>query len=110
MAVIKTEGQTFEVADGTRLTIAIEQQGIDILHRCGGFARCTTCRVTFNQGEPTGYHPNEQKKLEEKGDMDEYRLSCHILCTGEMDVNVLQTMTSTGLDDPGPELSPDIPE
>ena len=110
MATITADGKTFEATDGTRLNIAIKKTGgIDILHRCGGHAKCTTCRITFNSGEPEDMHPNEKAKLEDKGDMGEYRLSCHILCAGTMDVNVLQTMTNTGLDDPGPELSPEIP-
>ena len=111
MATVIADGKSFEAPDGMRLNIAIEQiGGIDILHRCGGKAKCTTCRVTFNSGEPADYHPREKAKLEDKGDLGDYRLSCHILCDGEMDVNVLQTVTNTGLDDPGPELSPEIPE
>ncbi len=114
MATITVQGETFEaqsfeVADGTRLVKAIKGQGIDILHRCGGYAKCTTCRVTFNGGEPDTYTVGEKSKLEDKGDLGDYRLSCQILCEGEMDVTVLMTMTSTGLDDPGPELADEIP-
>ncbi len=111
MATIIADGKSFEAPDGTKLNTAIEQiGGIDILHRCGGKAKCTTCRITFNSGEPDDFHPREKEKLEDKGDLGEYRLSCHILCEGTMDVNVLQTVTNTGLDDPGPELTPEIPE
>ena len=39
------ETTTFETPAGTKLVLAIEDAGIDILHRCGGNARCTTCRV-----------------------------------------------------------------
>lgn len=114
MAVITAQGatfetQSFEVADGTRLVKAIEGQGIDILHRCGGYAKCTTCRVSFNSGEPEAYTNGEKSKLEDKGDLGNYRLSCQILCEGEMDVEVLMTMTSSGLGDPGPELADEIP-
>ena len=35
-----------------RLVRAIEGNGVDILHRGGGNARCTTCRVQFFAGEP----------------------------------------------------------
>ena len=39
------------VDDGMRLVNAIEQRaGVDILHACGGNARCTTCRVSFVAG------------------------------------------------------------
>ena len=42
-----------EVASGKRLVLAIEQDAkVDVLHACGGNARCTTCRVEFIEGEP----------------------------------------------------------
>ncbi len=40
-----------EVAEGKRLVLAIEQDAkVDVLHACGGNARCTTCRVEFVDG------------------------------------------------------------
>ncbi|MCZ7669719.1 MAG: (2Fe-2S)-binding protein [Chloroflexi bacterium] len=110
MAQITADGKKFEVADGTRLVNAIEDNGIDILHRCGGNARCTTCRVTFNSGEPEHYHPREKAKLESEGSLGEFRLSCHILCAGEMDVNVINHLSTSGLEDPGPRVADEIPE
>jgi ferredoxin len=115
MATITARGQefeakTFEAPDGQRLVLAIEEAGIPILHRCGGKARCTTCRVTFNEGEPASYHWREKEKLEREGKLGEFRLSCHILCEGEMDVNVLKNMYNTDVSDPGPEPAPEIPE
>ena len=110
MATITAAGKTFEAEDGKRLVLAIEDAGIDILHRCGGYARCTTCRVSFNSGEPDSYHPNEKEKLESSGDIGTFRLSCHILCEGEMDVDVLMTLSSSGMDDPGSRPSDQIPE
>ena len=45
MATVEAVGiKTFEVEEGRRLVLALEDAGIDILHRCGGNARCTTCR------------------------------------------------------------------
>jgi ferredoxin len=36
---------TFAVEEGKRLVLAIEgDAGVDILHRCGSYVRCTTCR------------------------------------------------------------------
>ena len=54
MPKLTVEGYgTFEVAAGKRLVNAIEQDAkVDILHACGGNARCTTCRVEFVDGEP----------------------------------------------------------
>ncbi|MGB1249344.1 MAG: 2Fe-2S iron-sulfur cluster-binding protein [Candidatus Promineifilaceae bacterium] len=100
------ETKTFEVADGTRLTNAIKAQGIDILHRCGGYGKCTTCRVSFSAGEPADMTEAEATKLAGKSD---FRLSCQLTCSGDMAVEVLRTMTSTGLDDAGPDLSADVP-
>jgi ferredoxin len=111
MANITAAGQTFTAEDGTRLVNAIEDAGIDILHRCGGFARCTTCRVTFNSGEPETYHPRERAKLESGGKLGEFRLSCHILCEGDMDVNPLMRLSEMdGMDDAGPRVADEIPE
>ena len=41
-----------EVVNGKRLVLAIEDTGVKIGHRCGGNAKCTTCRVEFISGEP----------------------------------------------------------
>ena len=46
MPTVTVEGEkAFEVPAGTKLVLAVEDAGIDILHRCGGNAKCTTCRV-----------------------------------------------------------------
>src|SRR5947208_550777 len=43
-----------EVESGKRLVLAIEQDAhVDVLHACGGNARCTTCRVEFIAGKPS---------------------------------------------------------
>ena len=44
MPKLTVEGfNAVEVEDGKRLVLAIEQDaGVDILHACGGNARCTT--------------------------------------------------------------------
>ncbi len=54
MPRIEVEGAgTFDVEEGKRLVLAIkEDAGVDILHRCGAYAKCTTCRVEFLEGEP----------------------------------------------------------
>lgn len=98
----------FDVAEGTRLVNAIEQNGVDILHRCGGYARCTTCRVSFESGEPTEMTSAEHEKLIESKLLGEARLSCQILCSQDMSVTPLMTITSTGLPDPGPTPNSEI--
>ena len=53
MPTINIDGiDACEVAEGQRLVLAIEGCSVDIGHRCGGHARCTTCRVRFIDGEP----------------------------------------------------------
>ena len=52
MPTVTVEGEkSFEVENGKKLVLAIEDAGIDILHRCGGNARCTTCRVQILAGD-----------------------------------------------------------
>ena len=69
MPTLTVEGSgTFEVPDGKRLVLALEQDaGIDVLHACGGNARCTTCRVEFIDGEPSKMTAAEKSVLEARG-------------------------------------------
>lgn len=91
---------TFEVPKGKRLVRAIEGSGVDILHRCGGFARCTTCRVEFIEGEPQKRTVAERDKLKEKGEAG-IRLSCQCLVEADMSLRVINTLESSGLESPG---------
>ena len=46
MPKIEVDGiKTIDAEVGKKLVLAIEDGGVDISHRCGGNARCTTCRV-----------------------------------------------------------------
>jgi ferredoxin len=93
---------TIEVADGRRLVLAIEQDAkIDIMHACGGFARCTTCRVEFLDGEPTKMTAAEKERLAAKG-LTGVRLSCQILCDHDMSVRPVMRLAGSGRPDPGP--------
>ena len=110
MATIIIDGQNFAVEDGTRLINGIEDAGIDILHRCGGNAKCVTCKITFNSGEPDTYHPNEQAKLEDGNNMGDFRLACQISCAGDMDVNVLMRLSDMEkMDSAGSRCADEIP-
>ncbi len=100
---------TFEVEEGKRLVLAIEEDaGVDILHRCGAYAKCTTCRVEFLEGEPASMTGAEREVLESRNLLGEVRLSCQSLCDHDMKVRVLMTVTSTGLDGPGNKPEPEI--
>lgn len=101
-------GGVFEATPQTRLVRAIEENGVDILHRCGGFARCTTCRVEFLAGEPEQMTVAERARLEERGLLGAVRLSCQILCDHDMRVRVVNRLSTSGLPDPGPEPAAEI--
>ena len=102
MANIQVEGKDGIEADaGMRLVTALETNGVDILHRCGGYARCTTCRVEFISGEPETMTQAEKDKLIERELYGKARLSCQILCDHDMSVRVLMTLANSGLPDPG---------
>lgn len=96
------------VAPGTRLVNAIEQTaGVDILHACGGNARCTTCRVQFTAGEPARITKAERAKLDEKG-LTGVRLACQITCDEDMSLAVLMRLEGSGRPDPGRTPDPAI--
>jgi ferredoxin len=94
-------GSTVDVADGRRLVLGIEQDAhFDILHACGGFARCTTCRVEFVEGEPKPMTKAEKAVLEARG-LTGVRLSCQILCDHDMTVRPVMRLSTSGRPDPG---------
>ncbi len=93
---------TFEVDDGTRLVLALERNGVDILHKCGGWAKCTTCRVSFESGEPSDKTPAEAE-IAENRDLGDARLSCQILAEGEMVLTAAMTLSTSDFDDAGDE-------
>ncbi len=94
---------TFEVEKGTRLVLALKENGGDPLHRCGGNARCTTCRVEFLEGEPEIMTEAEKIKLEAQGNLGKFRLSCQCSVEQDMRVKVLMPFGESNLDDPGPQ-------
>jgi ferredoxin len=102
MAKLTVEGfDTVEVPDGKRLVLAVEQDAhVDILHACGGNARCTTCRVEFISGEPPTMTAAERLVLAAKGVVNA-RLSCQILCDHDMTIRAISRLTGSGRPDPG---------
>jgi ferredoxin len=95
MPKLTVEGFTpVDVEQGKRLVLAIEQDaGVDILHACGGNARCTTCRVEFISGEPAKMTKAERGRLEERA------------LTG---VRAISRLTGSGRPDPGNTPEPTI--
>jgi ferredoxin len=101
---VTANGQQFDVEEGAKLALAIEQHGIDISHRCGGNARCTTCRVEFLSPEPP-MGDKEKDCLVEDGVLGQFRLSCQVRVHNDLEVKVLMLASEQGWD-PGVELEP----
>ena len=102
MSKLTVEGYgTFEVPADKRLVLAIEQDAkVDIMHACGGNARCTTCRVEFVAGEPSAMTVAEKQVLTAKG-LSGVRLSCQMLCDHDMTVRAISRLAGTGRPDAG---------
>ena len=91
--------QTFETGPGKKLVLAIEDAGIDILHRCGGNARCTTCRVEVLAGDPGEMQELERNRLAVENDLaDNVRLSCQIRVKDDLKVRVINQVSVRGMD------------
>ncbi|MCS6874673.1 MAG: (2Fe-2S)-binding protein [Pyrinomonadaceae bacterium] len=96
---------TFEAENGRKLVLCLEDNGVDILHRCGGNARCTTCRVEVISGEVEPMSEVEKSILSVKPDVTEKtRLSCQIRVVGDLHVRVINQASVKGID-PGPRPS-----
>jgi ferredoxin len=94
-----TGTQTFEAEAGRKLVLAIEDAGIDILHRCGGNARCTTCRVEVLAGDPGEIQDLERDRLAvEPGLAANVRLSCQIHIIDDLKVHVVNQVSTRGMD------------
>ena len=102
MSKLTVEGYgTFDVPDDKRLVLAIEQDAkVDVLHACGGNARCTTCRVEFIDGEPSKITAAESSLLEARS-LTGVRLSCQILCDQDMTIRAVSRLEGSGRPDPG---------
>ena len=105
MPKLTVEGAgAFEVPANKRLVNALSDEAkIDQLHACGGFARCTTCRVEFIEGEPAKMTEAEKQVLAERGLIGQHdlRLSCQILCDHDMTVKAISRQAGSGRSDPG---------
>lgn len=99
MPTVTVEGEkSFEVEAGRKLVLAIEDAGIDILHRCGGNARCTTCRVEILAGDVPPPEMEERGRLAREPEFGpNIRLSCQIRVEGDLTVRVLQRASVAGI-------------
>jgi ferredoxin len=112
MANLTVEGVgTFEVPQNKRLVNALTDEAkIDQLHACGGFARCTTCRVQFIDGNPSQMTQAEKEVLSARGliEQTDLRLSCQILCDHDMTVRAISRLAGSGRSNPGARPTDEI--
>ncbi len=114
MALTDTEGLVPNVeiegfglavcAEGRRLVLCIEDAGVDILHRCGGNARCTTCRVEILEGDAGSMTEPEVERLGTLADRSHnLRLSCQIQVRHDLKARVLRRLSDNpDMGDAGP--------
>ncbi len=88
-----------EAEEGRKLVLCLEDNGVDILHRCGGNARCTTCRVEVLAGDPGEIGEAEKVILASKTDLgDHTRLSCQVRVIDDLHVRVINQASVKGID------------
>ena len=99
MATVTVAGEkAFDVEVGKKLVLAIEDAGIDILHRCGGNARCTTCRVEILGGQAPPMGNLEQERLAREVDLaPNTRLSCQIRVDSDLEIQVINRSQALGV-------------
>src|SRR4030095_110915 len=103
MPIIRAETadglKEIECEPGRKLVLCLEDNGVDILHRCGGNARCTTCRVEVLAGDPGEIGEAEKAILATKTDLNDHtRLSCQVRVMDDLHVNVINQASVKGID------------
>ena len=98
-ATTATGSQEIDAPEGKKLVLVLEDAGIDILHRCGGNARCTTCRVEVLEGTPGEMGELERNRLSMEAELaDNVRLSCQIKVHSDLKVRVINQVSTRGMD------------
>jgi ferredoxin len=100
MPQIKVEGfETFEVEEGKKLVLVLEDNGVPIMHRCGGNARCTTCRVEVLSGDAGPVTEAENQILSARNFPEpNVRLSCQVRCHADITVKPVMLSTDSATD------------
>jgi len=106
------------VENGTKLLKALIAHETDVVHTCGGKAKCTTCRVTIHKGVPTRETRAQKDRFEKlikfgqpQFDHPAVFLSCQVVVEDDMTVSVSETFNHTIHDSHGKdtvdEITPD---
>ena len=105
----------FEVESGTKLLKALIDHEVDIVHSCGGKAKCTTCRVTIHKGVPTKKTQAQQdlfERLIKSGqpqfDHPAVFLSCQVVVENDMRVSVSEEFNSVIHESRGKDTEDDV--
>lgn len=102
MPKVTVEGYgDYDVPASQKLVLALEDSGVHVAHRCGGNARCTTCRVEVLAGDVPPISEAEVEALEEPDLIEKYRLSCQIRVNADLTIRVPQTYEQQGYTEPG---------
>lgn len=105
MPKLTVEGEgTFDVPDGKRLVLALEDEaGIDQLHSCGGVGKCTTCQVVVVEGKASPITAKEQETLRarELDGVPGLRLSCQMTVDADLTIKAESRLKDSGKADVG---------
>ena len=80
--------RTVAVEPGTALLRAAHAQGVDVTATCGGRGRCTSCRVKVVEGVPPPGTISDQLQLGNDLVREGYRLSCQLVPTEPLVVQI----------------------
>lgn len=90
---------TVDAQAGRKLVLELEDNGVDMLHRCGGNARCTTCAIELLDGDAGEIGEAEDAVLTAKGLAGgNIRLSCQIRCENDLSIKVLRQVSTAGIE------------
>lgn len=103
-----------EVESGTKLLKALINE-TDIMHECGGRAKCTTCRVTIRKGVPTKKTQRQHELFDNlinsgqpQFDHPAVFLSCQVIVENDMTVSVSEEFNSVIHDSRGKDIEDEI--
>ena len=103
------------VEKGTKLLKALIDHETEVVHECGGNAKCTTCRVTIHKGVPTkktqAQHELFERKIKLGGTQFDHPavfLACQVLVEDDMTVSISETFNSVIHDSRGKDTVDEI--